>query len=71
MIFSDEFHDICGDIKVPRFVQIICNNSYESNVQNLIYDFYLNKYKNIIVSEKALRVLKQHKIDMCDIEKYI
>ena len=71
MTFSDEFHEMCGDRKVPRFVQIICNNLYESNDQNLIYDFYLDKYNNIIVSEKALGVLRQHKIDMCDIEKYI
>lgn len=71
MTFSYEFHELYGDRRVPKFVQIICNNSYESSVQNLIYDFYLNKYKNIIVSEKALSVLKQHKIDMCDIEKCI
>ena len=38
--------------------------------QNIIDDFYLNKYKEIIVSEKALGVLKQHKIDMCIIEAY-
>lgn len=33
--FSDEFFDICGDIKVPKFVQIVCNDSYEDNVENL------------------------------------
>ena len=71
MTFSDEFYDICGDIQVPKFVQIICNDLYEDNVENLQNDFYYNKYKEIIVSEKALGVLKQHKIDMCIIEKYI
>lgn len=71
MTFSDEFYDICGNIKVPRFVQIICNDLYENSAENLHNDFYVNKYKEIIVSEKALSVLKQHKINMCAIEKYI
>lgn len=71
MTFSDEFYDLCKDVKVPKFVQIICNNLYECNVENLLYDFYFNKYDDIIVSEKALNVLKQHKIDMCDIEKVV
>ena len=71
MTFSNEFRDMCGNRKVPKFVQMICNDLYESNVENLQKDFYLNKYKDIIVSEKALSVLRQHKIDMCDIEKYI
>lgn len=71
MTFSDEFYDICGNIKVPRFVQIICNDLYEDNAENLHNDFYVNKYKEIIVSEKALSVLKQHNINVCAIEKYI
>lgn len=70
MTFSDEFYEICGDVKIPQFVQIICNASYEDNANDLQYDFYYNKYKEIIVSEKALTVLKQHKIDMCIIENY-
>ena len=68
MTFSNEFYDMCGDVKIPQFVQIICNASYEDNTDNLQYDFYYNKYKEIIVSERALSVLKQHKIDMCIIE---
>ena len=71
MTFSDEFYDMCGDIKIPQFVQIICNALYEDNADHLQYDFYYNKYKELIVSEKALTVLKQHKIDMCIIEIYI
>lgn len=43
MTFSDEFYDICGDIQVPKFVQIICNDSYEDNVENLQNDFYYRK----------------------------
>ena len=70
MTFSDEFYDICGNVKIPKFVQIICNTSHEDNVNNLQYDFYHNKYKEIVVSERALNVLKQHKIDMCVIENY-
>jgi len=56
---------------MPKFVQIICNTSYEDNVDNLQYDFYYNKYKEIIVSERGLTVIKQHKIDMCIIENYV
>ena len=70
MTFSDEFLEIRGEKKVPKFVQIICNDLYENSVENLQNDFYFNKYKDIIVSEKALSVLKQHKLDMCIIEKY-
>ena len=58
MTFSDEFYDICGDVKLPRFVQLICNIQYEESIGNLKYDFYYNKYKEIIVSEKALYILK-------------
>lgn len=72
MTFSDEFYEICGNIKVPKFVQMICNELCENHVENLKNDFYiLEKYKDIIVSEKALNVLKQHKIDTCMIKKYI
>ena len=71
MTFSDEFYELYGDKKLPRFVQIICNTSYEDNADNLQYDFYYNKYKRMIVSEKALNVLKQHRMDMCNIESYI
>ncbi|MCH5345343.1 MAG: hypothetical protein J1E64_15055 [Acetatifactor sp.] len=71
MTFSDEFYDMCGDVKIPQFVQIICNASYEDNAGDLQYDFYYNKYKEIIVSERALSVLRQHKIDMCIIENCI
>ena len=66
--FSDEFSDMYGDIKIPKFVQIICNASYEKNIFNLQSDFYFNKYKEMIVSEKAMGVLKQHKLDMCVVE---
>lgn len=37
----------------------------------MTYDFYCYKYKDIIVSEKALNVLKQHKLDVCTMESYI
>lgn len=58
MTFSDEFYDICGNIKVPKFVQIICNELSENHVENLKNDFYiLDKNKDIIVSEKALNIL--------------
>lgn len=68
MTFSDEFYDTYGNKDLPQFVQIVCKTPYEDNADDLQYDFYYNKYKEIIVSEKALSVLKGHKIDQCIIE---
>lgn len=70
MTFSDEFYEICGELEVPKFVQLICKDFYERNAEHLQNDFYLNQYDDMIVSEKALGVLKQHKLDMCDVEEY-
>ena len=66
---SEEFYELYGDVKFPNFVEMICENSYEKNLNSLKYDFYYNEYKQLIVSEKALDVIKQHKIDMSVIEK--
>lgn len=71
MTFSDEFYDIYGDMEVPKFVQIICDDLYEDNIGSLLNDFYFNKYKEIVVSERALNILKQHKLDMCIIEAIV
>lgn len=71
MTFSDEFYNICGNMEVPKFVQIICDDLYEDNIESLLNDFYFNKYKEIIVSERALNILKQHKLDMCIIEAIV
>ncbi len=56
-----------NDIILNGLTGVIFNNIAMTFSDN----FYFNKYKEIIVSEKALGVLKQHKIDMCIIEKYI
>ena len=32
-------------------------------------DVYLNKYQELIVSEKALNVLKNHALNNCEIEE--
>ena len=34
--FSDEFYEMCGDIKVPQFVQIICCFPYEASITYLM-----------------------------------
>ena len=67
MSFSDEFEELYEGEAVPEFVRIICENSYESNIGNLTLDFYMNEYKDLIVSEKALAVFKRHKLNNCDI----
>lgn len=67
---SDVFVEIYGDRHIPEFVRIICSELYETNVDNLQHDFYYNEYKDLIVSERALDVIKQHKISMCTIEEY-
>lgn len=69
--FSEDFYEIYPNIKLPPFVQIVCQESCENSYDNLQYDFYYNKYKDIIVSERALDVLQKHKMDMCIIKKYI
>lgn len=67
--FSDEFHEAFDIVCLPEFVRIICNKSYENNINNLKDDFYTNKYHELIVSEKALRVIKCHQINNCTINQ--
>lgn len=66
--FSEEFYDICEYADIPEFIQMVCNVTYEDNVDDLREDFYCNKYRELIVSERALEVLKIHNIKYCSIE---
>lgn len=68
MSFSMEYFGVFEKETVPRFVEIKCKFAYEENINNLSCDFYLSKYGKMIVSEKALLVLKQHQLDICKIK---
>lgn len=67
--FSDEYDSAYDKTIVPNFMEIKCKFVYEENIDNLTCDFYRTKYDDLIVSEKALFVLRHHKIDFCKIEK--
>lgn len=67
--FSEEFIELYGKIDVPNFFRIKPTDLYEKNIDNLDNDFYYNRYKDLVISEKALEVIKKHKIDMCLIEE--
>lgn len=70
MSFSEEFIDMHKDTSnVPAFVRIIPFNRIEEIDSNMEEDIYLDKYNRLVVSEKTIKILKQHKIDNCDIEQ--
>ena len=69
MTFSEDFFNAHTGTEFPYFIELICENSYEEDNNYLQNDFYYNKYKELIVSKKALDIIKQHIIDMCDIEE--
>ena len=54
---------------IPEFVQIVCDNFYEDKNENALQDFYVNRYKELIVSESALKVIKKHTLNNCLIEE--
>ncbi len=68
MSFSMEYFSLFEKETVPRFVEFKCKFVYEENINNVSCDFYLSKYGKMIVSEKALSVLKQHQLDICKIK---
>lgn len=65
--FSREYFELGGSIFIPKFVRLKPLESYEENMSNLTKDFYYNKYKNLVVSERALKVICRHKLDMCGV----
>lgn len=66
---SEDFQEMFDGVKLPRFIRAIFTNIYEENVNDLDVDFYINKYKEIVVSERALLILKKHKINNCIVEE--
>ncbi len=71
VIFSDEFYASSSNTNMPQFFEIILKHPDSEKVNDFKYDFYYNKYKDMIVSEKALSVIKTHHINFCNIEDYI
>ena len=68
--FSEEFIDIYENTsEVPAFVRIIPLNRLDELEPTMVEDVYLDKYNRLIVSEKTLKILRDHKLDNCDIEQ--
>lgn len=67
--FSDEFFELNDSTVIPNFVQIICENKYEEKNDVIIQDFYVNEYKELIVSENALNVFQNHTLNNCVIQE--
>lgn len=67
--FSQEYLELGGSIFLPKFVRLRPLESYEENRKHLIKDFYYNAYKDLVVSERALNVIRVHKLDSCIIEE--
>lgn len=67
--FSDEFVELNDLSDIPEFVQIVCDSFYEDKRDDELQDFYVNRYKELIVSENALKVIKRHTLNNCLIEE--
>lgn len=67
--FSDEFVELNDLSDIPEFVQIVCDSFYEDKKDDELQDFYVNRYKELIVSENALKVIKRHTLNNCLIEE--
>ena len=68
MTFSDEWEERGGHVQMPAFVRLCCDGFYEDHAEAPDKDFYLGKYHELIVSERALRVLQKHQIAHCGVE---
>lgn len=67
--FSDDFFELNDSIEIPNFVRIICENIYEEKNDDIVQDFYVNKYKELIISENALNVFRNHTLNNCVIQE--
>lgn len=68
--FSEDFLEMYEDTsEMPAFVRLVPLNKVECFGEDMEDDIYADKCNRLIVSEKALEILKRHKIDHCDIEE--
>lgn len=68
--FSEDFFDMYEDTsKVPPFVRLMPVNKVDGIDSNMVEDIYLDKCNRLVVSEKAMKILEEHRIDNCDIEQ--
>ena len=68
--FSEDFLEMCEDIStMPLFVRIIPLNRVDDLEEEMKEDVYVDKCNRLIVSERALEILKKYKIDNCDVEQ--
>ena len=70
---SDEFKEFYPDKIVPEFVRLIPLGKLESNNRKDLVesnlDFNLEDNVELVVSENALKIIKQHKLLHCDIQE--
>ena len=68
--FSEDFLEMYEDTsEMPAFVRLVPLNKVECFGEDMEDDIYADKCNRLIASEKALEILKRHKIDHCDIEE--
>jgi len=68
--FSEDFFNMYKDTsKVPSFVRLMPVNKVDGIDSNMVEDIYLDKCNRLVVSEKAIKILEEHRISNCDIEQ--
>lgn len=66
---SEEFIDFYGNKKLPEFIRLIPAELYPDELFEPANDLYLSKRCDLIVSERALLILKKYKLNNCDIDE--
>jgi len=64
---SEQFIDFYGNKKLPEFIRLIPWKLYPNDIIERVNDFYLTKRNDLIVSERALSLIKKYKLNNCDI----
>lgn len=66
---SDDFLEFHHKEELPNFKRLVPVNNINSfdELDNSLQDFYAYKLRELIVSEKALSIIKEHSISHCDI----
>lgn len=70
--FWEEWEEMPGHpVDVPPFARLRCDRFFEDDAQAHEMDFYVSRpYRGLIVSERALRVLRGHRMAHCDVAPF-
>jgi hypothetical protein len=72
---SDEFKELYPNKQLPRFVRIILLGKFEVTGEKVNdwsgHDFCIEDEVDLVVTERALNVIKKHQIRNCDIEEMV